>query len=152
MRRRCRSSKTKRPLVRHAQNRFGACLKKVVNDIAYRGWLEPFILLCVQNNGGFRGHELAETLAELGFGDVKLKRVYSILQRLEIAGLVASDDEHVNWLAWRRYGITVPGEPRLELWGESFEAYRKETNHFLQLYSEQPVQQKSRRKLQSVPP
>lgn len=114
-----------------------------MNEAAYKGWLKPSILLCVWDNGGSRGHELAERLVELGFGDVKLKRIYSTLQRMEAAGLVAPDNEYVDRPAWRRYGITASGERHLEFWARSFEAYRKEMDYFLHLYRGELKGQKS---------
>ena len=81
---------------------------------------------------------------QLGFGDVKLKRLYPILQRMEKERLVASGDGHVDWPAWRRYEITASGEHHLEQWAEAFENYRTEMDHFLRLYSGWPGQQRSR--------
>ena len=112
--------------------------------MAYRGWLEPSLLLCLWNTGGSRGHELAEGLGELGFGEVKLKRIYPILRRMEEKGLITTGDKFVDWPAWRRYEITVFGERYLEHCAKSFVEFQAALDHFLQLYNGLPALQKSR--------
>lgn len=74
----------------------------------------------------------------MDFGDVELKRLYSTLQRMEAAGLVASDGEHVGWPTRRRYEITAAGERHLEFWAKSFAVYRDDMDRFLQLHNEHP--------------
>ena len=101
-------------------------------------------MLCLWNAGGSRGHELAEGLGELGFGEIKLKRIYPILRRMEERGLIITGDKFVDWPAWRRYEITVFGERYLEHCAKSFVELQAALDHFLQLYNGLPALQKSR--------
>ncbi len=119
--------------------------------MTHGGWLEPSLLLCVWDTGECRAHEIAERLAELGFGDVKLKKIYPVLQKMERDGLVTSDDEYLDWPAWRRYGITASGEGYLEIWVNAFERYRDGVDHFLRLYGERPGWRRGLRESPSVP-
>lgn len=112
--------------------------------MAYGGWIEPSLLLCLRDAGSRRCHELAGMLVGLGFGNVKLKRLYPVLQRMEEKGLVISGDGYVDRPTWRRYEITASGEQHLERWARAFERYRSEMDHFLWLYDEPAVRRKSR--------
>ena len=101
--------------------------------MTYGGWLEPSLLLCVWDTGECRAHEIAEKLAELGFGDVGLKKIHSMLQKMEKDGLVTS------------------GEGYLEIWAKAFERYRDGVDHFLRLYGERSGWQRGLRESPSVP-
>ena len=106
--------------------------------MAYKGWLVPSLLLCMQDHGSSRGHKLAPRLIELVFRNADTERLYTVLRKMERERWTASDDSSVDdsadWFVECRYEITATGEKHLELWAAAFEKYYVEIDRFLRLY------------------
>lgn len=117
------------------RSRTGHGRAMTVEDTASHEWLAPFLLLSMRR-GGAHGRALAEEMRRLGFGGTRPGEVYRALRGLEARGATTSIREggEISPLK-RRYGITAAGEAYLDLWANSLQTFRDETDRFLRAYA-----------------
>src|SRR5919199_3917661 len=103
------------------------------------GWLVPFLLLVLRDGDSY-GHQLEETLDELGFDGMYPGEIYRTLWHMEQEGRGLCDHEEGKFrLPQRRYLITESGETHLEFWADSLTQCREEIGLFLRAYAGKPV-------------
>jgi PadR family transcriptional regulator len=106
-----------------------------LSEASLADWLVPFLLLGLWERDSY-GHELAQRVADLGFGVTRPEVMYRTLRQMEKEGMVVLEhDGFDGGLSRRRYSITGSGEDYLEFWANSLERYQKEIDLFFKAYA-----------------
>ncbi len=103
-----------------------------------RNWLQPFLLLCLQQWQSY-GYDLMRRLALFGFEATDPGSVYRTLRQLEKDGLVQSDwDTSTHGPARRMYSLTDAGAAYLETWAGALRDSQSMLDRFFSFYANAP--------------
>jgi poly-beta-hydroxybutyrate-responsive repressor len=103
-----------------------------------RNWLQPFLLLCLQQWQSY-GYDLMRRLAVFGFEATDPGSVYRALRQLEKEGLVRSDwDTSTQGPARRMYALTDAGAAYLETWAGALRDSQSMLDRFFSFYTNAP--------------
>jgi poly-beta-hydroxybutyrate-responsive repressor len=112
--------------------------KRVEGAVRPRNWLQPFLLLCLQQWQSY-GYDLMRRLALFGFEATDPGSVYRTLRQLEKEGLVRSDwDTSQQGPARRMYSLTDAGAAYLETWASALRDSQSMLDRFFSFYSNAP--------------
>jgi poly-beta-hydroxybutyrate-responsive repressor len=112
--------------------------KRVEGAVRPRNWLQPFLLLCLQQWQSY-GYDLMRRLALFGFEATGPGSVYRTLRQLEKEGLVRSDwDTSQQGPARRMYSLTDAGAAYLETWASALRDSQSMLDRFFSFYTNAP--------------
>jgi poly-beta-hydroxybutyrate-responsive repressor len=112
--------------------------KRVEGAVRPRNWLQPFLLLCLQQWQSY-GYDLMRRLALFGFEATDPGSVYRTLRQLEKEGLVRSDwDTSQQGPARRMYSLTDAGAAYLETWASALRDSQSMLDRFFSFYTNAP--------------